>query len=146
MIMWNWFDTDCKNEWAIFTRLISLTGPFCHLLVLMQTVLLIPLAILHAGGKVGGGASYLLWQSIAEQFLWIKGCWQMRPDAIKCNQNLCHFFRWPSSDLCDNFIIRVTNFSERCGWQQEVMNAFSLLTEEVGISDWDIIELLILIR
>ena len=27
MITWNWFDTDCKNEWAIFTRLISLTGP-----------------------------------------------------------------------------------------------------------------------
>ena len=27
MIKWNWFDTDCKNEWAIFTRLISLTGP-----------------------------------------------------------------------------------------------------------------------
>ena len=28
MITWNWFDTDCKNEWGIFTRLISLTGPF----------------------------------------------------------------------------------------------------------------------
>ena len=27
MITWNWFDTDCKNEWAIFTCLISLTGP-----------------------------------------------------------------------------------------------------------------------
>ena len=27
MITWNWSDTDCKNEWAIFTRLISLTGP-----------------------------------------------------------------------------------------------------------------------
>ena len=25
MITWNWFDTYCKNEWAIFTRLISLT-------------------------------------------------------------------------------------------------------------------------
>ena len=29
MMMWNWFDTDYKNEWAIFTRLISLSG---HLL------------------------------------------------------------------------------------------------------------------
>ena len=32
MITWNWFDTDCKSEWAIFTRLItrliSLAGPF----------------------------------------------------------------------------------------------------------------------
>ena len=28
MITWNWSDTDCKNEWAIFTRFISLTGPF----------------------------------------------------------------------------------------------------------------------
>ena len=27
MIMCNWFDTDCKTEWAIFTQLISLTGP-----------------------------------------------------------------------------------------------------------------------
>ena len=27
MITWNWSDTDCKNEWAIFTRLISLAGP-----------------------------------------------------------------------------------------------------------------------
>ena len=27
MITWNWFDTHCKNKWAIFTRLISLTGP-----------------------------------------------------------------------------------------------------------------------
>ena len=27
MITWNRFDTDCKSEWAIFTRLISLTGP-----------------------------------------------------------------------------------------------------------------------
>ena len=27
MVMWNSFDTDCKNEWTIFTRLISLTGP-----------------------------------------------------------------------------------------------------------------------
>ena len=26
MITWNRFDTDCKNEWANFTRLISLTG------------------------------------------------------------------------------------------------------------------------
>ena len=26
MTMWNWSDTDCKNEWAIFTHLISLTG------------------------------------------------------------------------------------------------------------------------
>ena len=28
MITWNWFDTDYKNELAILTRLISLTGPF----------------------------------------------------------------------------------------------------------------------
>ena len=28
MIMWKWSDTDCKNKWAIFARLISLTGPF----------------------------------------------------------------------------------------------------------------------
>ena len=27
MITWNWSDTDCKSEWPIFTRLISLTGP-----------------------------------------------------------------------------------------------------------------------
>ena len=27
MITWNWFDTDRKNEWAIFTCLISLAGP-----------------------------------------------------------------------------------------------------------------------
>ena len=26
MITWNWFDTDCKSEWAIFTRCISFTG------------------------------------------------------------------------------------------------------------------------
>ena len=35
MITWNWSDTDCKNEWAIFTRLISLTGPLSdHLRVI----------------------------------------------------------------------------------------------------------------
>ena len=28
MLTWNWSDTDCKNEWAISNRLISLTGPF----------------------------------------------------------------------------------------------------------------------
>ena len=28
MITWNWSHEDCKNEWAIFTCLISLTGPF----------------------------------------------------------------------------------------------------------------------
>ena len=27
MIKWNRFDTDCKNERAIFTRWISFTGP-----------------------------------------------------------------------------------------------------------------------
>ena len=28
MATWNWFDTGCKNEWAIFTHCISFTGPF----------------------------------------------------------------------------------------------------------------------
>ena len=27
MINWNRFETDCKTEWAIFTRCISFTGP-----------------------------------------------------------------------------------------------------------------------
>ena len=31
MITWNWSDTDYKNEWAIFTRLISLTGPLTEI-------------------------------------------------------------------------------------------------------------------
>ena len=36
MITWNGFDTDCKNEGAIFTRLISLTGPLREVIGLFQ--------------------------------------------------------------------------------------------------------------
>ena len=39
---------------------------------------------------------------------------------------------------CDNLIMQITNFSKRCGWQQRVINAFSLLkkaTELITFSD-----------
>ena len=40
MITWNRFDTDCKNEWAIFTRLISLTGPLAVLILSIDSFII----------------------------------------------------------------------------------------------------------
>ena len=49
MITWNWSDTDCKNEWAISTHLISLTGPLSQWL---NTLLLVSAG--GFGSAVGG--------------------------------------------------------------------------------------------
>ena len=65
IITWNWFDTDCKNEWAIFTRCISFTGPFSKwLLSVLNLLRLLP------------GVEAKINYSYAEAllFVWLKGC------------------------------------------------------------------------
>ena len=54
--------------------------------------------------------------------------------CYKCNQNLCHFVLWFHRLLSNSLIIQTTNCRKGCGCQQKIIDAFSLLTEEIEIN------------
>ena len=54
--------------------------------------------------------------------------------CCKCNRNLCNFFLWFHRLLSNSLIIQTTNCRKRCGCQQKMIDAFSLLTEEIEIN------------
>ena len=80
-------------------------------------------------------AAVLTLKGVHNQFIFTEADIQMFEMKItvwcKGNQNMCHFSIVSHRLIYENIIIWITNFSKRCGWQQKVINPFSLFRKPI---------------